>query len=67
MRGVWGGVWSPQHADAHLQQEWRVLEDDLRKWFKPEELSTLFEMDRRAYEKGERILFVPTFYAMGQK
>lgn len=67
LTGVLGGEWSTQHADAHLQQEWEVLEDDLREWFKPEELSTLFEMDRRAYEKGERILFVPTFYAMGQK
>jgi len=65
--GVLGGEWEVQHAAADWQQEWEVLEDDLRGWLTPDELSNLREIDRSAHEIGERILYVPTFYAMGRK
>jgi ubiquinone/menaquinone biosynthesis C-methylase UbiE len=67
LTGVLGGEWSRAHDIEDLQQEWEVMKDDLRGQLTQEELSALIEMDYRAYRDGERILYVPTFYAMGQK
>jgi SAM-dependent methyltransferase len=47
--------------------EWAVLEEDLAGRIEPGELAALRRVDERAWESGERVLFVPTFYAVGMK
>ncbi len=64
--GVLGGEWNAPPDAAARESEWAVLEDDLRGRISAEELRALREVDAAAWAAGERILYVPTFYAFGQ-
>lgn len=61
--GVLGGEW--RMDDPVDDSEWQVLQDDLRGLVSPEEVAELHQQDMTARDKGERILYVPTFYAVG--
>jgi len=64
--GILGGQWSiPASADT-WEAEWAVLETDLQGMVPPETLDRLRRIDQAAWQHGQRILFVPTFYAMGK-
>jgi hypothetical protein len=66
--GVLGGQWSGSPDWDSWETEWRVLESDfaeLNQTLHPGEVSQLKVLDKSAYDKGERVLFVPTFYAWG--
>lgn len=64
--GILGGHWgAPPSAEA-WDSEWTILESDLAGVVSSEELHGLRLLDQAAWEKGERILFVPTFYAWGK-
>lgn len=64
--GVLGGQWSSPPSPEEWDAEWRVLEHDLKQASglidRPEALKKL---DWAAWQAGERVLFVPTFYAFG--
>jgi SAM-dependent methyltransferase len=47
------------------QTEWQVLEEDLKGLVSPVMLGSYKAADRRAREEGTRVLFIPTFYAIG--
>ena len=64
--GLLGGQWSTPPGAQAWESEWAVLQADLGGRIAPEELNNLRRLDAAAWEKGERILFVPTFYAWGQ-
>lgn len=61
--GVLGGQWAGAPSAEEWELEWGVIEADLGKQAGLEALRTL---DRAAWESGERVLFVPTFYAWGR-
>ena len=65
--GVLGGQWQhPAQEDGDL--EWAVLEKDLEALSEPptpEEAAALRSVDLKARRRGERLLYVPTFYAAG--
>jgi len=63
--GVLGGEWNNIPDEEALASEWNFLKTDLEESIHHEELSEYHEMDRRAWTEGSRILFVPTFYALG--
>lgn len=66
--GVLGGQWRKPPSSAELDLEWIVLEDDLKQLADTGEIAgiqRLRSLDRQAWQNGERILFVPTFYALG--
>jgi len=64
--GVLGGQWSGIPDWDAWESEWTVLESDLEKTFQDlETWKVLKDLDRSATEKGERVLFIPTFYAWG--
>ncbi len=65
--GVLGGEWRHVEGDEEWRSEWLILEYDLRDEVTPTELATWREKDRIARHRGERLLFVPTFFAAGQK
>ncbi|MGW8251096.1 MAG: class I SAM-dependent methyltransferase [Anaerolineales bacterium] len=70
--GVLGGSWSSAASMEGWELEWRVLLDDLHNlpgvWRTHQaEIETLREIDQMARSRGERVLFVPTFYAWGHK
>jgi len=67
--GVLGGQWSGPPDWDHWESEWMVLDSDISKtseFINSSEVSKLKAVDRSAYERGERVLFVPTFYAWGR-
>jgi SAM-dependent methyltransferase len=61
--GVLGAQWMGAPSQNEIDIEWEVMRSDLKDKI-PEELEVL---DKTAYETGERVLFVPTFYAIGYK
>lgn len=72
--GVLGGQWisPPGNPDEetdwqnNFYTEWRVIRSDLAGQVSPQVLQQLQERDTAATKRGERILFVPTFYAWGR-
>lgn len=66
--GVLGGQWSGLPSDEDWEQEWDVLESDLKtsEACDAREIADLRALDRAAWQRGERVLFVPTFYARGR-
>lgn len=66
LAGVMGGEWGFRELDNGWEQEWAALDSDLAGLIQPEQLAELRRIDAAAWAHGERILFVPTFYAMGQ-
>jgi ubiquinone/menaquinone biosynthesis C-methylase UbiE len=56
----WDGlpVWDPT--------EWMMLQADLTGQLSPEELVDYQHIDRQEHQTGQRILFIPTFYALGK-
>jgi len=66
--GVMGGCWElPASPGADWEAEQAMRERDLRGWLKAEELERLRHLERQAVLEGRRMLYVPTFYALGRK
>jgi hypothetical protein len=64
--GVLGGEWSAAEDPETTESEWQVLDNDLSGVVEPDRLAVYREMDQRSRAAGERILFVPTFFASGR-
>jgi len=67
--GLLGGQWSGKPSLDAWNMEWEVLQDDIHNTTQnnqTKELTRLHTIDEQAWEQGERVLFVPTFYAYGQ-
>ncbi|MBC8507955.1 MAG: methyltransferase domain-containing protein [Anaerolineales bacterium] len=66
--GVLGAQWMGALSKDEVNLEWAVLESDLEKTFRDSESLNVFkEIDKTSRENGERVLYVPTFYAVGWK
>jgi len=62
--GVLGSEW---RSDARgPESEWETLRQDLELTVPAADMDALQEFDRQAWAEGERVLFVPTFYALGR-
>lgn len=64
--GLMGGQWRQPAEPAALQTEFNIVHHDLQGFIQEDRLEELCKLDAAAWEKGERVLFVPTFYALGQ-
>jgi SAM-dependent methyltransferase len=62
--GLLGGEWKMTDAPDGL--EWEMLRSDLDGALPPSELDRYQDLDRKARSRGERVLFVPTFFALGR-
>jgi SAM-dependent methyltransferase len=65
--GVLGGQWKVPVSTGDWQEEWEVIQSDLREVTPEQQLDELQVIDAQAWRSGERILYVPTFYAWGHK
>jgi SAM-dependent methyltransferase len=64
--GILGGQWS-RPPEAEIQNnEWTMLHHDLAELVAPKDLQAFESQDRTAWARGERVLFVPTFFAWGR-
>ena len=59
-----GGERLPASAEREL--EWEVLESDLAGWVPAQEIRRMKLLDKQAWERGERVLHVPTYFAWGK-
>lgn len=64
--GLLGGRFAVAQSLQGFEQEWQVIQADLEGQVSLTDLEELRRLDEAARRKGERILFVPTFYAIGQ-
>ncbi len=67
--GVLGGEWGQDFQVEEIEGEQAVLRADLRglPGFDEASFNELLAQDRLAWQRGERLLFVPTFYAIGME
>lgn len=63
--GIIGAQWSSERSEDEFILEWNVLADDLRGKIGPDILKYFYKKERESLSKSYRILFVPTFYAIG--
>jgi SAM-dependent methyltransferase len=63
--GVLGGEWGPSSAPG-ASTEWATLRADLAPTVSAADLDALERFDLDSWERGERVLFVPTFFAIGR-
>ncbi len=63
--GVLGGEWKNPFPPDQRDLEWDVLESDLAGIVAPQDIQKMRRLDDRARDCGERVLYVPTFYALG--
>ena len=63
--GVLAGEWQSSADEAAFASEWDMLRQDLGSDLSDQELEAFRKVDRDATAHGERILYVPTFYAVG--
>jgi SAM-dependent methyltransferase len=65
--GVLGAEWTGAPSPEELDSEWSVLSADLCEQVPAERLSRLREEEFAAWSKGDRVLYVPTFFAFGRR
>jgi SAM-dependent methyltransferase len=63
--GVMGGEWVYPALSGETNLEWAVLESDLTGRIPFQSIQKMRQLDAAARQTGERVLFVPTFYAWG--
>ena len=65
--GVLGGRWTTPPSQSDLTLEWEIMRCDLGSRVTAAELAEYQAADKKAWARGERILYVPTFYAWGRR
>jgi ubiquinone/menaquinone biosynthesis C-methylase UbiE len=63
--GVLGGEWTSYPDQVVLKSEWETLKRDLAKTISSEELNRYQRINRESWSSGYRLLYVPTFFAIG--
>jgi hypothetical protein len=63
--GVLGGEWREGEV-AGSALEWETLRRDLQAAVPAADLDALEAFDHMSWDRGERILFVPTFFSIGR-
>jgi SAM-dependent methyltransferase len=64
--GILGAQWNEQFDQKADQTEWAMIKADLGGELTTDDLTQYHNLDRQARQTGERILFIPTFYAFGK-
>ena len=54
-------------APGEWELEWEVMEADLAGLVPMEQVQHMKRLDKQAWQRGERVLYVPTYFAWGQK
>ncbi len=63
--GILGAQWAGAETSDAADSEWQTLHSDLKGQIPDDQLSDFEAIDRKARQEGQRVLYVPTFYAIG--
>lgn len=63
--GIYGNEFKGENVLEGHNFEWNYLKDDLSIWMDAEQISNLIELDRQARINLQRVLYIPTFWAIG--
>ncbi len=63
--GILGAFWKTDGIQLSNELEWMTFHSDLNHIGTLNSFSEYQDVEKSAWEKGERILFIPTFYAVG--
>jgi ubiquinone/menaquinone biosynthesis C-methylase UbiE len=63
--GILGAQWAGPAIHEAADSEWQTLRSDLRGRLSADQLRHFENIDRKAKQEGQRVLYVPTFYAIG--
>ena len=63
--GILGAQWTMSKNQKIDEIEWMMIQSDLADKLNPGILESYRKADTKARQEGERILFIPTFYAVG--
>jgi SAM-dependent methyltransferase len=63
--GILGAQWTGQDTPGAADSEWQTLQSDLEGCLSADQLRRFEAIDRKARQEGRRVLYVPTFYAIG--
>jgi SAM-dependent methyltransferase len=64
--GLIPGLWEPATLRAEFDAEWLLWERSLADYVPPPELARVKAADLEAIESGERLVFMPVFYALAR-
>lgn len=64
--GVLGSQWLDAPTQENRESEWAVLNSDLERYLTAGEIEAFRQLEDLAWARGDRVLFVPTFYAWGR-
>lgn len=64
--GILGSQWQVKQVSDQDQLERDVLVSDLKEWIPANKINQLLAAEAASRRQGERVLFVPTFYAWGR-
>jgi SAM-dependent methyltransferase len=65
--GVIPSLWDDEALRAEFEAEWALMERTLAGMVSEDELRRYKQMDWQAIEDGQRLIFMPIFYAVGRK
>jgi len=63
--GILGSQWEMTESQTIDENEWAVIQSDLVGKVPPDNLDTYQKLEVTAFENGNRVLFIPTFFAAG--
>ena len=64
--GILGAQWKAEKASEVDETEWLTLQADLAERLTTKRLTDYRDAEERARQQGSRVLFIPTFYAIGR-
>ena len=63
--GILGASWKTGSNQENIKTEWMTIHSDLEGILTEEDFSTYRDIEESAWKHGSRVLFIPTFYAVG--
>jgi ubiquinone/menaquinone biosynthesis C-methylase UbiE len=64
--GIFGSQWQTENPQDTDETEWMTILSDLGERISIKELAQYQQADKQARNAGSRVLFIPTFYAIGK-
>lgn len=64
--GILGALWDDKNYGPNDPTEWMMITEDLKDKLSQKQLSQYQSLDQKARQTGKRMLYIPTFYALGK-